>query len=150
MGTHPTYVGGILAGELSGAGHPDRVMEVMLGVMHNVRLDADARELEKLDVQIEGVSDQLRTMTADKRPAVRAGAAELIFSRGDPIGQYQAMERPQPEVTYALLYTLARNPPADADLGDLLEVLAPFRDHEMPAVAMMANVAVWSAYGAVR
>mgnify|MGYP002632857778 CR=1 FL=1 len=144
--THPTYLRAVLEKGLSTSGHPDRVVRGLLTVLHEIEVDGDADELDRLETQLTSLDDKLLPLMVHPNPAVRGGAAEILFRRDDPIAVFRSIGEPAVEVRYALLEALVKRPPGGGTLEQELEWFAPYRNHELIAVRVLAAAGVWRAY----
>ena len=144
--THPTYLRAVLEEGLSATGHPDRIVRALLTVLHEVIVDGDIDEYDLLETQLSTLDDKLLPLMVHPEPSVRAGAAEILFHRKDPLAVYRSIGDPAVEVQYALIDALASRPPESLDLEGLLERLTPYREHELIAFRVLSAAAVWVAY----
>jgi HEAT repeat protein len=144
MERHPTYVAAVAARGLANAGEPARVLEALLSARHRMEMAGGGRN--NLRGQIATLEERLQQLISHPEPGVRGGAAELLFYCDDPIAAYQRIVDPTVEVQYALLSSLAERPPRGVDLDDALTTVERLRAHELLAVRVMANAAVWALY----
>lgn len=144
--THPTFLAGILEKELQPTGHPERIVVGLISVLHEIQLDGDIDELDKLENQITSLEDKLLPLMVHPSPAVRGGAAEILFHRKDPLSVYRSIGEPAREVQYALLDSLAQRPPEGMKLEEILARFEPYRDHELLAFRVISAAGTWAAY----
>jgi HEAT repeat protein len=144
--THPTFLRAVLEKGLASSGHPDRIVGSLLTVFHQIEVDGDADELDRLEAQLSSLEDKLLPLMVHPTPTVRAGAAEILFRAEDPTGAFRSIGEPADEVHYALLEALAKRPGKGATLEQELGGLTPYRTHSLLAFRVLAAAGVWGAY----